>query len=92
MRAWNRRGFLKIIGVSADGGQTWHPARLRLPLSPYAWVIWEFEWTPKAPGVYRVLARAIDQSGRVQEAETSPAFPNGPTGLDAVVAHVVQSK
>ena len=39
------RGISRVE-VSTDGGQTWADARLKPPLGPYTWVLWDYAWTP----------------------------------------------
>lgn len=51
--------------VSPDAGQTWQPAELQAPASPYAW----YRWTAKLrlpPGAQQIWAMAIDALGRTQ--------------------------
>jgi DMSO/TMAO reductase YedYZ molybdopterin-dependent catalytic subunit len=51
--------------VSPDGGNTWRPARLEVPPSPYAWYRWETRLDFR-PGRHQIWARAIDVLGRTQ--------------------------
>ncbi|MFJ9575590.1 molybdopterin-dependent oxidoreductase [Streptomyces sp. NPDC101191] len=44
----------------------WRDAVLAEPSGPYAWTDWSAAWTPRAPGRYRILARATDARGEVQ--------------------------
>jgi DMSO/TMAO reductase YedYZ molybdopterin-dependent catalytic subunit len=82
---------IRSVEVSTDGGVTWRTAELSPPRSPHSWVIWKYKWSTSGPGVYRLIVRATDQSGRLQESKITQAFPNGPTGLHAAVVHVVRS-
>lgn len=81
---------IRSVEVSTDGGLTWNLARLHPPQSPYSWVIWEHVWRTPRPGIYNLVVRATDGTGRSQEPRSSPAFPNGPTGLHAVVVDVIK--
>ncbi len=73
------------VEVSTDGGSSWSPAQLRTPKDPrLTWVLWTFAWLPPGSGAYRVLARAYDGNGEVQESAVSPPFPNGASGIDGV--------
>ena len=59
------------LEVSVDGGQNWQAAEFIGPHEPYAWRRWEFQWLATAPGRYTIMARATDDSGRVQPATAS---------------------
>jgi sulfite oxidase len=56
------------VDVSVDRGRTWRRARLTGPSTPYGWRLWEFPWTPAAPGYHTLMARARDSQGDVQPA------------------------
>jgi sulfite oxidase len=68
---------LETVLVSFDRGQSWQPAKLEVPDSPYAW----YRWTAQAnfkPGVHEIWSRAIDALGRTQPLEGSIFWnPNG---------------
>jgi DMSO/TMAO reductase YedYZ molybdopterin-dependent catalytic subunit len=64
-RAWSGWGPIELVEVSADGGDSWEPAALGEPPSPFAWYPWSFEWVP-GPGVYELCCRARDATGRDQ--------------------------
>ena len=81
---------IRQVEVSTDGGRTWSPAELDPPLSPHTWVFWRFDWQVPPPGVYRIVVRATDRSGRLQTAEYTRGFPNGATGLHTVTVEVVR--
>lgn len=57
------------VEVSDDGGATWREARLETAHDPYAWRLWSYRWTPRAPGKAALLARATDARGSVQPRE-----------------------
>jgi DMSO/TMAO reductase YedYZ molybdopterin-dependent catalytic subunit len=65
-RSWSGHRRIRQVQVSVDGGATWRRARLGGVDEPKAWVQWEVDWTPPAPGSYELLARATDGGGRVQ--------------------------
>ena len=73
------RGISKVE-VSADDRQTWEPAEVRKPLSPYTWVIWTRSWDATDPGLHRIWVRATDGTGEVQTAEAKASLPSGATG------------
>ncbi len=75
------------VEVSFDGGSTWHPARLQPTVGTYAWTVWSLPWTP-APGLFSLVVRAADHSGRFQTAAASGSYPNGATGYQQVVVVV----
>ena len=51
-------GVVGGVEVSADGGQTWHPATGRAS--------WTYTWTPTALGTFTILSRATDDSGNIE--------------------------
>ena len=81
------------VEVSDDGGVSWSDAVLRPPLSPYAWTLWSYEWTPDRSGVVRIHARAwyLESPGgaeRLQPTVLESPFPNGSSGVDEVAVTV----
>lgn len=87
--AWAGDRGISRVEVSTDGGRTWAPARLRRPLSPYAWTQWAYRWRPPRPGAYRVMCRAADGTGRLQDAARRPPHPSGATGYHSVTVRAV---
>jgi hypothetical protein len=77
------RGISKVE-LSIDDKKTWVEARLKKPLSPYAWSFWEYDWKPAKTGKYSLTVRAYDGEGRLQEEKESGVFPDGPTGWHTV--------
>lgn len=55
------------VEVSTDGGRSWQRARLGADSAPGCWRLWSAD-VAAAPGRLRVVARAIDSTGRVQPA------------------------
>jgi hypothetical protein len=47
-------GIVAGVEVSADGGKTWHPAN--------GTTTWTYIWWPQAPGTFKILSRAVDDS------------------------------
>jgi DMSO/TMAO reductase YedYZ molybdopterin-dependent catalytic subunit len=82
------RGISKVE-VSTDGGSTWSEATLKPPRSPYSWVLWAYLWTPNAKGDHKILARATDGQGQLQDPTGTSNFPNGATGYQLIVVNVV---
>ncbi len=81
------RGISRVE-VSTDGGQTWNDAVLKTPKSPYAWVLWAFEWTPTTKGSNTIVARATDGKGQLQDPAFRDPFPEGATGYNSISATV----
>lgn len=81
------RGVARVE-VSTDGGATWGEAELRPPLSPFAWVLWQYPWTPERAGDYPVVVRAVDGRGEVQTKRNAPPVPSGATGWHGVKVSV----
>ena len=77
---------ISAVEVSTDGGATW--SRANLPPSPrtsnMTWVLWTFDWSPPRSGSFRIVARAVDGSGNLQDRNLSSPFPNGAAGYDAI--------
>lgn len=65
-RSWSGLAPIRRVDISTDGGLSWHPARLRTPNLPHAWVRWEYPWTPRRTGAYTLQARATDWAGQTQ--------------------------
>ena len=65
-RAWSGMGMIKRVEVSVDGGKTWHDAHLEEPVERWLWVRWSWLWEVDKPGAYQIMARATDETGRVQ--------------------------
>jgi DMSO/TMAO reductase YedYZ molybdopterin-dependent catalytic subunit len=84
--AWAGSRGISRVEVSTDG--TWRPARLRRPLSPWAWTQWALRWTPTNPGRHVVACRATDGQGVVQDARERPPHPSGASGYHRVTVGV----
>ncbi|MBI3811620.1 MAG: molybdopterin-dependent oxidoreductase [Nitrospirae bacterium] len=83
---------IRQVEVSTDGGRHWNAAQLDAPLSLYTWLFWRMDWQVPRAGVYRIVVRAMDRSGRLQTAEYTRGFPNGATGLHSITVEVVAAK
>lgn len=64
--AWSGMGAIARVEVSLDGGKTWHEAHIEEPREKWLWVRWSHLWEVDRPGHYRIMARATDETGRVQ--------------------------
>ena len=72
------------VDVSADGGQSWQPARIDYPGTDVTWAFWTFDWRPPAVGNYTLLARATDRQGGVQTGDYHDTQPQGATGFPSL--------
>jgi len=81
---------IKKVEYSTDGGASWSEAGFKAPLSPLTWVLWSADWAPAAEGAYRIVVRATDGTGAVQDARSSSSYPNGATGYHTI--HIDISK
>lgn len=63
--AWTGSGKVAVVEVSVDGGNTWRVAQLDAG-PPYEWSPWRYTIKLPEPGVLRVAAKAVDQSGAEQ--------------------------
>ena len=77
------RGISKVE-VSVDGGSTWNEATLKPPRSPYAWVLWAYDWKPTATGTANIVVRATDGKGQLQDPTVTQSFPDGASGYSSV--------
>ncbi len=68
---------IESVLVSVNKGETWKPAELDVPESPYAWTLWRTEKTLE-PGTHEIWARATDGLGRSQPLDGKIYWnPNG---------------
>jgi sulfite oxidase len=59
--AWSGRSPIQGVSVSADGGATWHEARLgQAPGGRFAWRRFDIEFADLAPGPVEIIVRARD--------------------------------
>ena len=80
---------ISSVDVSADGGQTWHPARIDYPGTNITWAFWTFDWQPSAPGDYLLVVRATDRQGHLQEGTYRDTAPEGAAGYPSLHARLV---
>ena len=64
-------GVVAGVEVSVDGGQTWHPATGRQN--------WSYSWLPSAVRTVALQSRAVDDSGNLENPQTSGG--NQPGGV-----------
>jgi DMSO/TMAO reductase YedYZ molybdopterin-dependent catalytic subunit len=63
--AWTGEGAVARVEVSADGGQSWHAARLEAASQPFTWNRWTWSWQAPA-GEHTLMSRAYDRAGNTQ--------------------------
>ncbi len=64
--AWSGEGEIVGVEVSVDGGATWQDAHVEYSPDRWLWKRWSFLWQVDEPGEYSIMARASDETERVQ--------------------------
>jgi DMSO/TMAO reductase YedYZ molybdopterin-dependent catalytic subunit len=79
---------MQRVEYSADGGQSWQNARFvdGAP-EPDRWVRWQGDFTLPAGATLKLVARATDATGTVQQEPFTLPEPNGGTGWPSVEVH-----
>ena len=75
---------IKKVEYSTDGGASWSEAAFKAPLSSLTWVLWSADWTPAGEGAYRIVVRATDGTGTLQDPRPSASYPNGASGYHSI--------
>jgi DMSO/TMAO reductase YedYZ molybdopterin-dependent catalytic subunit len=87
---------IATVELSPDGGTKWLEAELedasRPPLGPLTWVRWRAEVTLPVAGTARLVVRAIDGEGGVQDGTERPSLPSGATGWHAIRVVAVEGQ
>ncbi len=76
VRGWamgSARQPLASVEVSADGGRSWHPARITATGTAWTWSFWEAALA-LPPGPHELAVRATDRGGVTQPAELSETW------------------
>ena len=72
----------------ANSGSTWLRAELedtsKPPLGPLTWVRWRVRVTAASAGPVRLVVRATDGKGQLQDGRDTAALPSGSTGWHAI--------
>src|SRR5262245_178536 len=79
---------IRHVEISTDGGNHWVRADVKAPLSPYAWIFWNYDWTVPAPGRHTLVVRATDGTGSLQTSVEQEPAPDGATGLHEITVTV----
>ena len=79
---------IKQVEISTDGGESWMPTTIDVPLSPASWVFWRFDWTAPKPGRHTILVRATDGTGKLQTSIEQDPAPDGASGLHEITVTV----
>ena len=82
------RGVTRVE-VSSDDGKTWTEAKIDYPGTKLTWVLWSYLWKPERPGDYKLVVRATDGEGELQEFDGERNQYSGRTGLHKITAHVL---
>jgi DMSO/TMAO reductase YedYZ molybdopterin-dependent catalytic subunit len=81
------RGISRVE-VSPDDASTWLAAEVEdatvPPLGPLTWVRWRVQVTLPKPGPARLVVRATDGKGQLQDGRETSALPSGSTGWHAI--------
>jgi DMSO/TMAO reductase YedYZ molybdopterin-dependent catalytic subunit len=64
--AWAGEHRVARVQVSADYGETWRDAALRIASAKYAWSRWRADVSLASKGYYEIWARAYDDKGNAQ--------------------------
>jgi DMSO/TMAO reductase YedYZ molybdopterin-dependent catalytic subunit len=83
------RGIARVE-LSFDDGESWDDADIYYAGGDLAWSLWSAHdgWTPDEPGDYKIVVRATDGEGAVQEWEEDRSPYSGATGFHKIVVHV----
>ncbi|MDP6065796.1 MAG: molybdopterin-dependent oxidoreductase [Alphaproteobacteria bacterium] len=64
--AWSGEGEITGVEVSLDEGQSWRQAHVEYSPDRWLWKRWSYLWEVDKPGDYTILARARDETERMQ--------------------------
>ncbi len=74
---------ISAVELSIAGGP-WIVANLYPAKSGLTWRLWTFLWTPPASGSFKIVARAVDGAGTLQESTIESPFREGAKGYDSI--------
>jgi DMSO/TMAO reductase YedYZ molybdopterin-dependent catalytic subunit len=81
------RGISRVE-MSFDNGDSWEDATIHYPGTKLTWSLWSHDWQPDETGDYKLVVRATDGEGEVQELEEDREFTSGITGFHKVLIHI----
>jgi len=72
---------IEWVGISTDGGETYHDAEITYGPGADRWTLWRHIWTPSGPGTYDLACKARSKSGRETGADFffMPPYQGGMT-------------
>jgi sulfite dehydrogenase len=76
---------IREVLISEDGARTWTSPALGEDLGPYSFRVWSFRWAPKKRGNFRLMVRAVRNTGESQPIE---ALWNPSSYLYNAVEHI----
>src|SRR5258708_4008969 len=85
--AWAGTRGVSRVEVSINDGRSWRAAELEQVADTPSWRRWKIT-LELLPGVYPLSVRAIDGTGRVQDATYRPPHPSGTSGYHRIVVTV----
>lgn len=77
---------LRAVEISIDGGP-WMPVTFS-QRTPFVWAEWSARWEPPGAGHYHIRVRATDSSGQTQTEDNASAYPDGSSGIHAIVVSI----
>jgi DMSO/TMAO reductase YedYZ molybdopterin-dependent catalytic subunit len=85
--AWAGDRQISKVEVSTDEGATWQEAQLENELGRLSWRRWQIDYQLES-GDYKILARAYDGTGAVQDEEERKPHPSGASGYHSISVNV----
>lgn len=82
------RGISRVE-LSFDDGKTWDEAKIDYSGTKLTWALWSFGWRPDGEDDYRLVVRATDGEGAVQEWEEDRSPFSGATGFHKILVHII---
>lgn len=80
------------VEVTADGGETWHPADRFPGPNESVWALWAWKWENPPPGQHTLMARATSGAGQTQTRPggmLSGVFPGGTSDMHQVTVQSI---
>ncbi len=83
---------IKEVYISIDEAKTWQKASLEEELSPYAFRVFNYSFTPTTSGTFKIMAKAVNNIGEEQPFADEIQWNHGGykyNGIDSVTINVV---